>query len=140
MQNYFKGNWAFTREVHNFPSVSSSFMLHGKAYFQDLAPYSKLYKEEGEYSLHQHTIPFSQEYLFKFSPSAKHPFRCQVLFPDGRLFYEITAPKQTMSHTCNKDLYQGHFEIIDDRQWCCGWNISGPRKQNITLITHYRLE
>jgi hypothetical protein len=139
LHDYFKGNWCFTRTVHNFPCASAGFTMEGQAQFRDLDAHTRLYQEEGNYTLHDHPITFSQRYLFTFPSSAEQPFQCRVLFPDGRLFYELTAARQALSHTCNKDLYQGYFAIIDAQQWYCQWHISGPRKHHIMLRTTYQL-
>ena len=122
-ENLFKGRWHFKRQVRGvFPDKLS---FQGQGYFTASAPPSqRLYKEEGAYTQKNQEIPFQNTYLYE----VKTPQECRVLFPDGRLFYEISSQSQEIEHLCGEDKYQGHFEALTPNQWQLFWRVTGPRK------------
>lgn len=67
---------------------------------------------------------FFQTYLYRFPIN-----EClQVLFMDGRLFYELNHQHEQIRHMCGGDLYLGEFNFDNPETWHQIWRVKGPRK------------
>ncbi len=122
-QMLFKGLWCFKRQVTGlFPE---GITFQGQGYFlASDRPHQRLYKEEGVYTRRCQEIPFQNQYLYEVGS----PQHCRVLFPDGRLFYELSNLSQDIQHICGEDQYRGRFEVLTPEQWQLSWRVAGPRK------------
>ena len=130
LSDLFKGTWRFERTVKNLSPEPLNF--EGNAHFIEKNPYT-LYEESGSYILKDQHIDFATSYLYQFVE--KNHYR--ILFPDQRLFYELTQPSQNMEHPCAQDYYKGHFDSLSPDHWKLNWHINGPRKKNVQIMTCY---
>ncbi len=129
----FKGKYAFQRQVTGlFPDVLS---FEGQAVFKQISPSRQTYEEFGSYLHNNQVIEFQTSYIYEIIS----PQHCQVLFPDGRLFYELFQNPQDIQHICGHDHYQGYFEVLSQNEWQLSWGIKGPRK-DLKILTSYHRE
>lgn len=128
--NLFRGSWRFERNVKGlFPD---SLEFEGGAHFIQDGDYNR-YDESGRYTLNDQSIDFATSYLYHLLT----PIHCRVLFPDQRLFYELTECSQEIEHFCGKDHYKGQFNYVSQDHWALRWSIEGPRKKNTQIMTSY---
>ena len=126
----FKGSWTFTRTVKG--GLQGPLAFEGRASFT-LKKSHTLYEESGSYTLKNQPIDFSASYLYEFNT----PEHCRILFPDQRFFYELTTSQQSIEHICGQDQYKGNFEALSLDHWTLNWQIKGPRKKDIEIMTSY---
>lgn len=128
--NLFVGSWHFERNVKGLFPHSLDF--DGGAHFIQDGDYSR-YNEFGRYTLNDQSIDFATSYLYHLIA----PTHCRVLFPDQRLFYELTRTSQKIDHLCGQDHYKAQFEYLSQDHWELHWHIDGPRKKNTQIMTSY---
>lgn len=131
-ETLFKGLWSFKRQVTGiFPEELT---VEGQGYFTAGGQSNqRRYKEEGVYTRESQDIPFENTYLYELIS----PQQCRVLFPDGRLFYELSNVYQEIQHLCGEDKYGGQFEVRGLYRWQLSWQVTGPRK-SYEIHTVYR--
>ena len=130
-QTLFQGDWRFERQVTGL--FSENAFLKGRAVFMDLPKsIQRSYEEQGAYEQQGQEVSFQNSYLYDV-PS---PQCCRVLFPDGRLFYELSQNVQGLQHLCGEDHYEGNFEAVSQDLWTLSWYVKGPRK-DYEIVTSY---
>lgn len=63
-----------------------------------------------------------------------------VFFEDGRPFHRIALGGSEAGdrHDCAPDLYRVHYDFRDWPGWSARWQVSGPRKDYVSLTEFHR--
>lgn len=124
LKEFLQGNWIFNRQVMDLMNRTTA-QMRGNVFLEE-HPQGLWYREEGQLDLRGYKGLFYQVYLYRFPA----PYKAEVCFSDGRLFYELDSRQKTceVEHYCGQDHYQGLINFEDHQRMRIEWSVQGPRK------------
>lgn len=133
LEAYFSGPWSYLRLLDD-RRLGAQGSLLGICRFSPQGD-GLIYSERGRLSFAGVETAATRCYRYSFPAD----LRAQVSFIDGRAFHglDLSTGKDSFSHHCPPDLYEGRCRLSDDNVWHLEWRVSGPRK-DLRLTTCYR--
>lgn len=142
--NYFNGKWTFEREIiiSDTPKVYAT--ASGTAIFEPIANALE-YEETGKVFMleAQQRSSFFRNYRYVFTEEGLDVYFHDNLTQNFNLYqnyiYHPAADTLVAKeiHVCNKDLYEGGFQLLNDRYYIHTSIIKGPHK-DFFITTNYQ--
>lgn len=155
MHSSFEGEWSLHR------TISDGTYMTGKAVLIKKIDQTLGYKEKGLFHTQRGILDFFQHYIFVLSPllhphyepahdqrNEHIPFTLSLYFPPKkeiekdsshkRLFMQF-SPQGKGIHSCQNDLYQGSFNIMNKGSFALSFTVKGPRKDHRIHTLYTRL-
>jgi hypothetical protein len=143
--DYFKGNWKLEREMLIPETKEVYATAKGDARFDPTeAAAALLYGESGKLQMRdaQQQFPFFRHYRYMFTATGLDIYFQDELTQTFGLYQRyIFQPEQHRLraeevHVCNKDLYEGGFELAGANHFIHSSVVKGPKKDYV-IVTHY---
>ncbi len=142
---YFKGVWAFERVILFTDSETLYANATGSAILEIKDTIRTLqYHEKGKLLITgtQHQQPFFRNYKYVFTNDGLDVYFDDTLTQNFNLYQQYVFQKESQKllpkevHVCNKDLYQGDFNLIGAEHFVHTSVVKGPHK-DYRIITHF---
>ena len=131
---YLTGQWHLHREITDHRQQQTGRLI-GTARFIVSGDHAMDWQENGRLIMGDHNGEAWQRYRLCRTANGD----TQILFPDGRRFFDLPAGQTTltMHHNCAPDRYDGMVSVQDIDHWQLQWRVQGPRK-DYAMVSHYK--
>ncbi|HYD30075.1 MAG TPA: DUF6314 family protein [Azospirillaceae bacterium] len=135
LRAFLTGVWKVERSVMGESPLALGH-LRGTARFEPSGQTMR-YEEQGCLSFGRSTVAAVRRLLFDFPA----PTRAEVQFPDGQPFHQLDLATGDATVEIERDgtRWRGHYTVLDQRNWCVVWRVTGPCRDFRSVTRYSRL-